>query len=215
MSLVLDAVTWIWNNPAPFNRALIQHLVMSGASLLIALAVGLPLAVLIISRQTLATVSINVVNALRTLPSLVILAIMMPFMGIGLAPSIVALTVLALPPILINAYVGLRDVDPDAVEAATGMGMSRSQILWKIRVPLAAPAMFAGLRTAAVQVLAGATLAPFIGGGGLGDFIVAGLGIMDMSRLLVGALTIAVLALLAEFILALTEKLLFAERTGA
>ncbi|PZO81936.1 MAG: glycine/betaine ABC transporter [Mesorhizobium amorphae] len=214
MNLFVQAVEWIWNNPAPFNRALVQHLVMSGASLAIALLIALPLAVFIVNRANLASVAISGVNALRTLPSLVILAIMMPFMGIGLAPSIVALTVLALPPILINAYVGLRDVDPDAIEAATGMGMSRSQILWKIRIPLAAPAMFAGVRTAAVQVLAGATLAPFIGGGGLGDFIVTGLGIMDMSRLLVGAVTIALLALLAEAVLALTEKLIFAERTS-
>ncbi|MBE7184082.1 MAG: ABC transporter permease [Methylobacterium mesophilicum] len=215
MNAFVDAFIWIVNNPGPFNRALTQHLIMSGASLLIALAIGLPLAIAIISRERLANTSITLINALRTLPSLVILAIMMPILGIGLGPSIVALTILALPPILINAYVGLRDVDPDAVEAATGMGMSRSQILWKIRVPLAAPAMFAGLRTAAVQVLAGATLAPFIGGGGLGDFIITGITMVDTARLLVGAVTIAVLALLAEAILALAERLLFAERTAA
>jgi osmoprotectant transport system permease protein len=130
-------------------------------------------------------------------------------------PSIVALTVLALPPILLNAYVGLRDVDPDAIEAAIGMGMTRRQILHKIRIPLAAPAMFAGARTAAVQVLAGATLAPFIGGGGLGDFIATGIGMMDTSRLLVGAVPIAVLALGTEFILGFAERRLFSERTTA
>jgi osmoprotectant transport system ATP-binding protein len=119
--------------------------------------------------------------------------------------------VLALPPILLNAYVGLRDVDADAVEAAIGMGMNRGQVLRKIRIPLAAPAMFAGARTAAVQVLAGATLAPFIGGGGLGDFIATGIGMMDMSRLIVGAVPIAILALATEFILGRAEKHLFAE----
>jgi len=158
---------------------------------------------------------INTINGLRTIPSLAILAIMLPLLGIGLLPSIVALTVLALPPILLNAYVGLRDVDPDSVEAAVGMGMSRGQVLRKIRIPLAAPAMFAGARTAAVQVLAGATLAPFIGGGGLGDFIATGIGVMDTSRLLVGAIPIAVLALSAEFLLGGLEKILFAERTAA
>jgi osmoprotectant transport system permease protein len=95
------------------------------------------------------------------------------------------------------------------------MGMSRSQVLRKIRIPLAAPAMFAGARTAAVQVLAGATLAPFIGGGGLGDFIATGIGMMDMSRLIVGAVPIAILALATEFILGRAEKHLFAERTAA
>lgn len=215
MTLLHQAFTWILDNPAQFNRALGQHLLMSFASILLALAIGLPLAVVILNRKAAAFVAVNSVNGLRTLPSLAILAIMMPILGIGLWPSIVALTILALPPILINAYIGLRDVDADAVEAATGMGMSRSQILWKIRVPLAAPAMFAGLRTAFVQVLAGATLAPFIGGGGLGDFIAVGIAGMDMSRLLVGAIPIALLALAAEFLLALAEKRLFAERTSS
>lgn len=210
-----QAFFWIVDHQDEFFRALGQHLIMSCVSLAIALVVALPLAVLIVNRTGLAFGVINTVNGLRTIPSLAILAIMMPLLGIGLMPSIVALTVLALPPILLNAYVGLRDVDPDSVEAAIGMGMSRGQVLRKIRIPLAASAMFAGARTAAVQVLAGATLAPFIGGGGLGDFIATGVGMMDMSRLLVGAVPIALLALSAEFILGRAEKILFAERTTA
>jgi len=213
--MLSTAFYWIIDHPTEFFRALGQHLTMSGVSLAIALVIALPLAVLIVNRTSLAFGVINTINGLRTIPSLAILAIMMPLLGIGLLPSIVALTVLALPPILLNAYVGLRDVDPDAVEAAIGMGMSRGQVLRKIRIPLAAPAMFAGARTAAVQVLAGATLAPFIGGGGLGDFIATGISVMDMSRLLVGAVPIALLALSAEFILGRTEKILFAERTAA
>jgi len=213
--MLITAFNWIVNNQPEFLRALGQHLVMSGVSLVFALAIGLPLAVLIINRGGLAFAVINSINALRTIPSLAILAIMMPLLGIGLWPSIVALTVLALPPILLNAFIGLRDVDPDAVEAAIGMGMSRGQVLRKIRIPLAAPAMFAGARTAAVQVLAGATLAPFIGGGGLGDFIAVGISMMDMSRLLVGAVPIALLALATEFILGRAEKIFFAERTSA
>ncbi len=178
----------------------------------LALAVSLPLAMLIVPRRGLAIGVVNGVNALRTVPSLAILAVMMPLLGIGLGPSIVALTVLAMPPILLNSYVGLRDVDPDAVEAALGLGMSRAQVLRKIRIALAAPAMFAGARTASVQVLAGATLAPFIGGGGLGDFITTGISMMDTSRMLVGAVPIALLALGAELILGTTERLLFAKR---
>ncbi|TWF58457.1 ABC transporter permease [Neorhizobium alkalisoli] len=213
--MLSQAVLWVATHQEQFLRALWQHLIMSGVSLAIALVIALPLAVLIVNYGRFAFGVINVVNGLRTIPSLAILAIMMPLLGIGLMPSIVALTVLALPPILLNAYVGLRDVDPDSIEAAIGMGMDRSQVLWKIRIPLAAPAMFAGARTAAVQVLAGATLAPFIGGGGLGDFIAVGIGMMDMSRLLVGAVPIAVLALGTEFILGFAEKRLFAERTAA
>ena len=215
MNLLTEAFSWIIANPGEFNQALRQHLVMSSAALAFALAIGLPLAVFILRHGGLAAAAINLVNGPRTLPSLAILAIMMPLLGIGLWPSIVALTILALPPILINAYIGLRDVDPDAIEAATGMGMSSAQILRKIRIPLAAPAMFAGLRTATVQVLAGATLAPFIGGGGLGDFIAVGVAGMDQSRLLVGAVPIALLALGAEFFLGLTERWLFGERRAA
>jgi osmoprotectant transport system permease protein len=213
--MLIAAFSWILTHQPEFFRALGQHILMSGVSLAIALLIALPLAILIVNHGRFAFGVINIVNGLRTIPSLAILAIMLPLLGIGLMPSIVALTVLALPPILLNAYVGLRDVDPDAVEAAIGMGMSRGQVLRKIRVPLAAPAMFAGTRTAAVQVLAGATLAPFIGGGGLGDFIATGIGVMDMSRLLVGAVPIAILALSTEFILGRVEKLLFAERTTA
>lgn len=215
MNLLHQAFTWIVEHPAEFNRALGQHLLMSITSIVFALAIGLPLAVAILRSRFAAATAINSVNGLRTLPSLAILAIMMPILGIGLWPSIVALTILALPPILINAYIGLRDVDPDAIEAATGMGMSERQILRKIRIPLAAPAMFAGLRTASVQVLAGATLAPFIGGGGLGDFIAVGVAGMDQSRLLVGAVPIAMLALGTEFLLGQTERLLFGERKAA
>ncbi len=213
--MLSKALFWIIDHQPEFFRALGQHLLMSGVSLAIALAIALPLAVLIVNHGRFAFAVINTINGLRTIPSLAILAIMLPLLGIGLMPSIVALTVLALPPILLNAFVGLRDVDPDAVEAAIGMGMSRGQVLCKIRIPLAAPAMFAGARTAAVQVLAGATLAPFIGGGGLGDFIATGIGVMDMSRLLVGAVPIAILALATEFLLGRLEKLLFSERAAA
>lgn len=123
--MLSTAFTWIIEHQSEFYQALGQHLVMSGVSLAIALAIGLPLAVLIINRSNLAFSVINIVNALRTVPSLAILAIMMPLLGIGLGPSIVALTVLALPPILLNAFIGLRDVDADAIEAAIGMGIRR------------------------------------------------------------------------------------------
>jgi osmoprotectant transport system permease protein len=210
-----SALAWIMEHQPEFYRALGQHLLMSGVSMAFALGLGLPLAILIVNRRGLAFSVVNAVNALRTIPSLAILAVMMPLLGIGMWPSIVALTVLAVPPILLNAYVGLRDVDPDAVEAAIGLGMSRGQVLRKIRISLAAPAMFAGARTASVQVLAGATLAPFIGGGGLGDFITTGISIMDSSRMLVGAVPIALLALGAELTLGLLERVLFSKRSTA
>ena len=121
-----------------------------------------------------AFAAINVANVGRTLPSLAVLALVMPLLGTGFAPSLFALTLLALPPILINTLAGMRGIDPEIVDAARGMGMTRAEILAKIEWPLALPVIFAGLRTAAIQVISGAVLAAFIGGGGLGDFITAG-----------------------------------------
>jgi len=208
------AFDWILAHPTLFNRALERHLTMCAIAIGLGLTIGLGLALSIVNSRRLAAVAVNGVNALRTVPSLAILALMMPLLGIGIWPAVVALTILAIPPILLNSYVGLRDVDPTVLDAAVGMGMTRGQILRKTRLPLAAPAIFAGARTATVQVLAGATLAPFIGGGGLGDFIAQGIGMMDSARMLVGAIPIALLALTAEFSLGSLEKLLFTPRVG-
>lgn len=207
--VLFDALAWLAANPDLFGEALGQHLLMCGAALAIAVVLGIPAAVLVLGNRALAAAVINTVNAVRTIPSLAILAAALPILGIGLWPSVVALTVLALPPILLNTYVGLTGVDPDVLDAARGMGMTRRRILARVQLPLAAPSMFTGVRTAAVQVLAGATLASFIGGGGLGDFVTAGIAMMDVSRLLAGALPIAALAIGAELLLGWTQRRLF------
>src|SRR5471032_1612849 len=153
--MLFDAFTWIVGHGATVQSALEQHLLMSGISLAIGLAVGVPLAIAITRNATAAMIAINTVNALRTIPSIAILAAALPILGIGLVPSVVALIVLALPPILLNTYVGLREVEADVVDAAVGMGMTRGQILRRIQIPLAAPAIFAGMRNAAIQVISG------------------------------------------------------------
>jgi osmoprotectant transport system permease protein len=209
MALLTGTVAWVAANWSLMRTALIQHAEMSLWSLGLALAIGVPLAIAVLGRERLAAFVINLVNTLRTIPSLAILAAALPILGIGLVPSVVALVVLALPPILLNTYVGLREVDPDLVDAAAGMGMTRGQVLRKVQIPLAAPAIFAGMRTAAIQVISGATLAAFIGGGGLGDFITAGIAVMDQQRLLAGAVPIAVLALSVEILLGFAERRLF------
>ena len=212
--IVVDAVGWIATHPTEFLAALQQHLIMSGISLGIGLLIGLPLAVLVLPTRLGAGLTVGLVNAIRTIPSLAILAAALPILGIGLVPSIVALVVLAVPPILINSLIGLREIDADLIDAAAGMGFSRAQILWRVRLPLAAPSIFGGIRTATVQVISGATLASFIGGGGLGDFITAGIALMDYSRLLVGAVPIALLAIGAEFGMAALERRLFVESSA-
>ena len=210
--ILLEALRWIGSHRSEFLAALQQHLLMSILSLAIALLIALPLAVLILPSRLGAGLTVGLVNAIRTIPSLAILAAALPILGIGIVPSIVALVVLAIPPILINSLIGLREIDPDLIDAATGMGMTRPQILIRVRLPLAAPAIFGGIRSAAVQVIAGATLASFIGGGGLGDFITAGIALMDYSRLLVGAVPIALLAIATELAMAALERRLFVER---
>ena len=190
---------YILENPAAFARALGVHVSLSVLALLLASLLALPLAVWLNRRGGIAVlVGINVANVGRTLPSLAVLALAMPLMGTGFTPSLFALTLLALPPILLNAYTGLHGVPADVVDAARGMGLREHQILRRIELPIALPVIFAGLRTAAVQVVSGAVLAAFIGGGGLGDYITAGIAMMSLHLLLVGAIPVTLLSIGAD-----------------
>jgi osmoprotectant transport system permease protein len=181
-----------------FAELLRTHVVLSVAALLIAIAIALPVAIAIRATPLGAALAVNVGNIGRAVPSLAILALCQPFLGFGFDTALVALTALAIPPILINASTGLREVDRGIIDAARGMGLSGSQILTRIQMPIAAPVIFAGIRTSAVQVVASATLATFIGGGGLGDLIVEGIQLNDNVILLAGSLSVAVLAIITE-----------------
>lgn len=208
MDLVLAAADYVVQNPRLFRDALVTHLLLSASALAVALAIAAPLGVAVTRRPRAAAVAINLANMARTIPSLAILAFTLPFLGIGFLPSFVALTILGLPPILTNTYVGIRQVDPDAVESAAGMGMTKLQILRRVELPIATPVILAGVRTAAVQIVAGATLAAFIGGGGLGDFITTGIGMMQVELMLVGAIPVTMLAILTELLFARLEHAL-------
>lgn len=208
MTMLLEAIDYIGRNPHVFLLALSTHLKLSIAAVALGAIIAVPAGLLLSGRPALAALAINLSGTLRALPSLAILALMLPLLGTGFAPSLVALIVYAVPPILINTYVGVRQIDPEIIDAANGMGLTRLQVVRKVQVPLALPVIFAGLRTAAVQVVAGATLAAFIGGGGLGDFITAGIAIMDFSRLLVGAVPVALLAIATELGFSIFERLL-------
>ena len=177
---------------------LLVHVELSVAALLIGVVVAVPIALATFRSALWATVAINTGNIGRAVPSLAILALVFPLLGFGFAPSLVALTLLAIPPILINASTGLRQVNPQVIDAARGMGLSGGQILSSIQLPIAAPIIFAGIRTSAVQVVASATLATFVGGGGLGDLIVLGLQRNNPAVLIAGSLTVAALALITE-----------------
>jgi osmoprotectant transport system permease protein len=181
-----------------FLTLLREHIVLSAVALLVAIAIALPVALMIRNTRVGAAIAINIGNVGRAVPSLAILALLLPFLGIGFATALVALAALAIPPILINASTGLREVDKGVIDAAKGMGLSGNQILTGIQLPIAAPVIFAGIRTSAVQTVASATLATFIGAGGLGDLIVLGLQRSGPEILLAGAFSVALLAIFTE-----------------
>jgi osmoprotectant transport system permease protein len=177
-----------------------RHVSLSAAALAIGTVVALVVAMLVSRSPLGAFIAINVGNVGRAVPSLAILALVFPLPGFGFGfnTALVALTALAIPPILINASTALRQVSPQVIDAARGMGFSNSQILGRIKLPIAAPVIFAGIRTSAVQVVASATLATFVGGGGLGDLIVEGYSRGDNYIMLAGAFSVAVLAIITE-----------------
>ncbi|MFN8474965.1 MAG: ABC transporter permease [Anaerolineae bacterium] len=202
----LAAIQYIQTNSVRFTQAVEVHLALSAAALLIAAAICVPLGILTSRSPTSSAVALGIVNTLRVIPSLAIILLVFPFLGLGPKPALIALIVLACPPILVNTDAGFRNVDPAVIEAARGMGMSPSQTLWRVQAPLALPVIVAGFRTATIEVVASATLATFIGSGGLGDFIAAGLALNDSKLLLVGAVPVAILALTAEILLSGLER---------
>jgi len=201
-----DAWQFVLDHPARFLSALGTHVTLSAIALGLAIAIAVPAGVAVAGRRRAAAVAISAANVGRTLPSLAVLALTMPLLGTGFAPALFALTLLALPPILINTYTAVRQVDPDIVDAARGMGMTRAQIVRAVEMPIALPVIFAGIRTAAVQVVSGAVLAAYIGGGGLGDFITAGIAMMALPQLLVGAIPATLLSIGADQLFGQLQK---------
>jgi osmoprotectant transport system permease protein len=193
--MLYDAWQFVLQHPDRFFAALLRHVELSAAALLIAIVIAVPAGIAFAAKPRAAFAAITAANIGRTLPSLAVLALVMPILGTGFAPSLFALTLLALPPILINTCIAIREVDPDIVEAARGMGMARREIIRGVELPIAMPVIFAGIRTSAVQVVSGAVLAAYIGGGGLGDFITAGIAMMAVPQLLVGAIPATLLSI--------------------
>jgi len=193
--------TFISAHRADIIAAIQTHAGLSGAALAIAVLAGVPLGLWCAHEKQAASAVMTFAGAARVVPSLAVLTLMLPILGLGFRPALVALTLLALPPIIINTYVGFRDVDPSITEAAKAMGMSGATIVRRVESPLAFPVAMTGVRTAAVEVIASATLATFIGGGGLGDLINNGLQLDDSTMLLTGAALVALMALVAEIVL--------------
>lgn len=188
-------------------RLTVRHLELVGVSLLVAVLIAVPLGLALERVAGRAEGVIRGVGVLQTLPGIALLAFMIPLLGIGVVPALVALVLYSLYPIMRNTFTGVRDADPSAVASARALGMTDLQILRDVRLPLAAPIIMAGIRTAAVVDVGTATLAAFIGAGGLGEPIVAGLALSDTRMILSGAIPAALLALAVDGVLAVVERL--------
>jgi osmoprotectant transport system permease protein len=206
MDILQKALEYALNPNNNFTQKLWEHVLLSGSALLLAVAIGMPLGIWTSRSEALARVTVNFVGVLRVVPSIAVLFLLLPIVGIGFRPSLIALTFLAVPPILINTDAGMRGVNPAILEAGRGLGMSALRLLGRVHLPLAMPVVLTGLLRAAVEVIASATLATFIGGGGLGDFIQRGLSLSRNDILLVGAVPVAILALLTELGLNYAER---------
>ncbi len=183
-----------------------DHIALALSALAIALLLAVPAGAAVARSPRWREPLLGAFNVARVVPRHAVLALMLTLIGIGFWPALVALTLLALPPIAINTELGLRGVPPALIEAARGLGMSDRQIRRRVSWPLALPVVFSGIKTATVEVIASATLAAFIGGGGLGEYIVNGLASGDTGELLEGAIAVGVLALGADGALALIER---------
>lgn len=208
MRLLADAVRW-FADPAHYTGSdaiqtrILEHIELSGLAVLVACAVALPIGLYLGHTGRLGFVAVNIANIGRALPSLALLALALPIsfalgLGLGFWPTLIALVPLALPPVLTNAYVAVRNVDRDVVEAARGMGFPESAILRRVELPLALPLILSGIRTGAVNVVATATLGALVAGGGLGRYIVDGLALQEYDRLFAGAALVAALAIAVE-----------------
>jgi osmoprotectant transport system permease protein len=197
MSTFLDALRFIPDNRDLILSKTVEHLQYSGAAIAVALVIAIPIGVWLGHIHRGSFVAINISNIGRALPSLAIIALGLAVLGLGFVNTLIALVVLAAPPMLTNAYVAVDGVDPSAVDAARGMGMRPGEVLLRVELPLALPLIFAGIRTAAVYVIATATLAAVAGGGGLGEIIVNQASYRPPG-VVAASLCVAALALVAE-----------------
>lgn len=188
-------------------QALLQHMELVFISMLIAIAIGIPLGILITRVKPLEAPILGIAGIFQTIPSLALLGFMIPLFGIGIKTAVAALFLYSLLPIIRNTFTGIKDVDQATLEAARGMGMTSFQILFKVQLPLALSVMMAGIRTATVINVGTATLAAFIGAGGLGDFIFIGISRNIDALVLIGAFPAALLALLFDWLLGHLERI--------
>lgn len=189
----------------------VAYLKLCGIAIGAAIIIGVVLGALVSRNAILAFIAVNLSGLVRAIPIIAILLLFVPWLGIGFLPAIISLILLGIPPILLNTYTGIRGVDPATIEAARGMGMTNWQIATRIQAPLVTPLVAAGIRTSAVQIVATATLAAFIGAAGYGDYVVDGLNVLNYTELVVGGVSVAILAILVEVFMSWLQRALTPE----
>jgi osmoprotectant transport system permease protein len=217
MTIVDATIAWLtdpaqWTGPAGIPQRTLEHLALSGVSLAIAIAIALPAGIWIGHTGRFASFAVNLANLGRALPTLAVIGLVLPItaamdpqLGFRVYPIVIAMVVLAIPPILVNAQTGIGGIDRDLVEAARAMGMHERQVVRRVELPLAVPAILTGIRSAAVQVIATTTLGAIFGAGGLGRYLVEGIAQLDTGMTFGGAFLVTALAVVVEgaFILGL------------
>lgn len=204
-----EFITTFQERKGELLTALIEHMQLSFISLFIAVIIAVPLAIYLTRHKRMATVMIQITSIFQTIPSLALLGLMIPLVGIGTVPAVIALVIYALLPILRNAYTGIMEVDPSLNEAADAMGMNRWRKLTKVQIPIAMPIIMAGIRNAMVLIIGTGTIAALIGAGGLGSLILLGIDRGNNHLILLGAIPAALLAILFDYLLSLFEKISF------
>lgn len=205
-SFLLDGANWALSDPDGFPRRILEHLGYTALALVIGFLIAFPLGLLIGHTGKGSFLAINAGNAGRALPTLGVLMLVIGLVGTGLMPVTVALVLLAIPPILTTTYAGIRSVDPATVDAARGIGMTERQTVLGVELPNALPIIIGGVRNAALQVISTATIAAYVGLGGLGRYLFDGLALRDYGRVVAGCVVIAVLAVLLDLSLAALQR---------
>ena len=193
--MVHDILLYFHENLGEYRTYLLAHLSLSLQALFLASTIGLPLGYLCYKLDWLKSAIISFVKGFRVIPSLAVLFLLIPLVGIGKMPALIALTLLALPPILVNTVLGFLELNSVLLEVSLGLGMKSSQLLWRIQFPLALPYILTGIKLALVELIASTTLAAYIGAGGLGNLIITGLGLARMDLLVIGGGSVALLSL--------------------
>ncbi len=204
----MNILSYYLNNFDRIISALEVHILIFSVSLTFSIIIGISISIFVTQegRKKIGRIILSVMGAAQSVPSLAIIALIFIFVGIGVKPAIIALVIYGLVPIIFNATSGILSVRPNIIEAGRGMGLTQNQLLWKVKIPIALPVIMGGIRSSATIIIGSATVAAVIGGGGLGDFIFIGLRMHKPEMLISGAVTVSLLAIIVDYIIAKIEK---------